>query len=1390
MKYFQPLPNQHPHQFIQRNFTTINSQANLRELVQIMSKVSYPNCVLVVENNILIGLLTPRDLVKLTAQQRIFEFIKVGEVITRKLITCQEWEVQDPMKVINLLHQNQIFHLPVVNDQNQPIGIITQATILNILQSINLLNSYTVKEVITENVIYTVPTAKILDLIQMMIYHHVSCIVIGNELTPGNIQPIGIITEKDIINCQNSKFNLRKVTASEVMNYPLFFTHPDDSLWKANQIMNQQNVNHLVVINEHGYLVSVLNQNNILNQQLKILNYQQTSFFKNQNFDLQAQVNDHNHKFKIQSQRHQILADVALRIRSSLSLETILQTTVNEVRQLLNIERTLICQILPQQTGKIIVESVSNPQLSIINQFTEDNCFLENCLNAYQKKYAQVSVDIIPNKFSNCQIECLDRFQSQDTLVVPILIDNSLWGLIIAHICTDMRKWQTDEIEFLQQLSTQVAIAIQQATLLEKVQQKNLKLEAKVAATHQRLENELIRTQQAENALKEREAIVQNFYNFSPMMMGIVELIDNDILNLSSNIAAAKFFGTTPEAMENKLVSELGLEFEYIQNWINHYRNSQITGKPVRFEFQYQHHQYTNGAKKWISITVCYIGLINKNRPRFSYFVHDISDEKFAEAEKVYLSSLLEASLNEIYIFDVKTLQFQYINQGGLKNLGYSLSQMQCMTPVDIKTEFTLAKFKSLLTPLLSGKQGILHLQTIHQRANGSNYPVEIHLQLITLKNKKVFLAVGMDITEHQQTEIALKESEERYKILVTHAPVGIFKADKQGNCLYVNPRWLALTGISLTEAIGKVWTQTLHPDDREKTFQAWNRFIQDGKDFCMEYRFCKPNGEVVWVSGKAIAMDNLDDENIYYLGTIVDITDRKQVEQELHWQNLALEEAKQEAETANQAKSEFLANMSHEIHTPMNAILGFADLLKSEVKEPHLAAYVEAITSSGKNLLTLINDILDLSKIEAGKLEIFYEPVNLRILILEVVQIFQTSANSKHINLEFDIDERLPEAIYVDEVRLKQILFNVVGNAVKFTDTGFIKIYIRSQHYRIDTEAKIWLEISVQDTGIGISREQRNSIFEAFIQSSGKNDRKYGGTGLGLTITKRLMNMMGGIITLRSELGKGSTFTFVFPAISPANELQELTPELSLDDDLNQFQASTILAVDDIASNRNLISAYFCKTHHQVIIAENGQQAVDLLKNIQPDLILMDLKMPIMDGKEASKYLKKNEKTKHIPIIILTASSHPQDIYELEQVCQSFLSKPISLIKLVREFKKYLPLAKDDNLSIHKQLESSEKIDLESQLPNTPVNLPELLVKLKQQEEITWPSLIKTLKMREIKQFISLLAGWSQEHQCDILLNYVHHLQTALNKFDMDEIPMLIEKFPSVTQAIETLIQ
>jgi len=1953
-------------------------------------------------------------------------------------------------------------------------------------------------------------------------------------------------------------------------------------------------------------------------QQVEELQNDKIDLLYTLNCALKHQVKEAQTQLYEQSKRHQLLADISLRIRASLSLETILNTTVTEVRQLLQSDRVLICCLESDCSGQVIVESVNSPEHSILHRVIKDECFNPECLTPYKNSPSKAITDIENGEITSCYLAAFQEFQLLANLAVLIMVDENPWGCLIAQ-CTSTRQWQPEEIEFLESLSVQVAIAIKQATLLEQIQRTNADLsgrsavlEAKVQQrtlelqqANERLQQELERSQQTSVALRERTAILRSFYDSAPMNMGVVELLDDDILHISDNATTARFFGTTREGIENKLTSQMGATPEDIRLWIDRYRESQSTGKPVRFEYQHN----LNGTLKWLSATACYIGNSDSNRPRFSYVVEDISDRKQTEAalkESVARFQEIAQTIDQFFFLrSATTGEFIYVSPGYEKIWGRSCeslaqnpqSWMEAIHPDDrqevlqsvdeqfqgnsVKREYrivrpdgsirwitaqittvrdeaghpirfvglaediterqraqeALQESKVLLQTLASNIPGTLYTliqhpdgstefeyassgcrdvlelepeqillnaalcfdqihpddrsgyyaavlqsaatmepfssewrlinpsgklkwvqassrpehrrqdivwhgvllditerkqleitiqqkteelnrffsaaldllciadtngyfrrlsaewqntlgytladlegkkfldfvhpddldstlatisdlseqrevlnfvnryrhrdgsyrwlewrslpvgtliyatarditdrkrteevlkasearlrqaleltntiawernldtdlilftntisesipleipysvalasvhpddrERLHQasenaiknrssfriehrminpesdpnewswvlvnatvitdasgqptrmigmsfdisdrkiaeealqereaflRAIGDNLPNGFLYQVVreldgsdrfyylsagveretglkveeilqntgilhnrileedlrfmnqkveeSLQNMSVFdvqvreqspqgeirwlrlsstprrledgrvvwdgirlditdfkrteeklqknqallvqaqeiarignweydlatekitwtrqlfhilhrdpaqgeptyqenlqlyhpedrdklhqatqraIATGepykltlrvllpngsiryteaigctdfniygevirlygttQDVTERQQAEEALRQSEEKFRQLVDNIHQVFFIIAKTGEMLYISQAYEGIWGQSCESLYQnpRSWLTSIYPEDLPKTAAALNAQIQNGQEFNQTYRIMRADGSIRWIVARSFPIYNNNGEFYRFVGIAEDITSRKQAEdalqqqlkkmlllqqitdeirqnlntkhifetaviqmgkafgvnrclirayvrepeqklllvaqylqgnypsiqiteisvmgniyaasvlkqdqaiatrnvysdplclsfidlcrqvqiqsmlmvrtsyqgeanglialhqcdrmrdwtpneielieavaaqvgialaqadlleretqksEELTLKNFALEQAKRGADKANRAKSEFLANMSHEIRTPMNAILGFADLLQSMVTEPQAQSYLNAIATSGKTLLSLINDILDLSKIEAGKLELHYDPVNLRLLIQEIQHIFHIRATQKGLSLQVEISDSLPVTICIDEVRLRQILFNVVGNALKFTEQGAIKISVRTQLYPTSNGEKLWLEIAVEDTGIGIAQDQRERIFEAFVQSAGQSNRKYGGTGLGLAITRRLTYMMGGTVLLKSQLGKGSIFTFVFPEVSPTDETIVVVGELDQDDDFNQFDPGTILVVDDVESNRELIRGYFINTHHSLLFAEDGIEAIRLAQAHHLDLILLDLRMPRMDGREAAQHLKEDEQTQNIPIVILTASSQPEEQSEVENICQGFLRKPVSRPQLIAEFKKHLNISCGDTKKGRLPLSSSSKTSL-----NHPVNLAELLVKVQQEEEMFWNTLRKTLKMQEIEHFIKRLEAWGQEHQCQILLDYANSLKTQLDNYDWLQLPETVEQFPSVRQALEDFIQ
>ena len=379
--------------------------------------------------------------------------------------------------------------------------------------------------------------------------------------------------------------------------------------------------------------------------------------------------------------------------------------------------------------------------------------------------------------------------------------------------------------------------------------------------------------------------------------------------------------------------------------------------------------------------------------------------------------------------------------------------------------------------------------------------------------------------------------------------------------------------------------------------------------------------------------------------------------------------------EELDKLKSDFLSTVSHELRTPMTAVLGFTELLSSLITDQKQMEYLEAIKFGGQNLLYLINDILDLSKADAGKIEIKLQPTDLKQLVNDIPTIFSLKLSEKGLRLIIEIDPNIPSVLLMDESRINQIFFNLVDNAIKFTDEGYIKIIIKQENI-ISEGSEIDLYIAVEDTGMGIPKDEHEYIFEAFHQRKGQDHSKYGGSGLGLAITKKLVEAMKGDLSIkyRSDKCKGTLFVIHFAGVEvSALEVKKSSEEIEYTSSIT-FKPAKILIVDDVKSNRDLIYGIFHDTDIEVLSANDGYSGLILAKEQNPNLILMDLKMPVMNGYKATRMIKSNESTKDIPVIALSADvSKSENELTGKYQFDGYLQKPIPRRKLYNELTKYL---------------------------------------------------------------------------------------------------------------------
>ena len=568
---------------------------------------------------------------------------------------------------------------------------------------------------------------------------------------------------------------------------------------------------------------------------------------------------------------------------------------------------------------------------------------------------------------------------------------------------------------------------------------------------------------------------------------------------------------------------------------------------------------------------------------------------------------------------------------------------------------------------------------------DGNTFPIELAISETALGVSREFSAVIRDIADRKAVESEVEGLSQRLELALEAARIGIWDWDVENNDLHWDDRMYALYQGMAPGELGsayETWLASVHPDDKQRCMDAVDMAFSGEAPYALEFRVCWPDGSIHWIKGNGRVFYNADGQPARILGTNYDITELKRVEE-------FLIDARRQAEAATVAKSRFLANMSHELRTPLNAIIGYSELLQEIAAESGHDSYgadLKKILGAGRHLLGLINDILDLSKIEAGMAELNLETIDLSNLIDEVTGTIQPLAEQSGNTLEVSL-ENAPARIETDQLKLRQILINLLGNAAKFTENGVISLEVRGE----TVDDREWLALVIKDTGIGMTPEQQIQAFEEFNQAELSTEREYGGTGLGLTICRKLSLMLQGDVSLKSAPGEGSQFTVRIPT-HPEPETEPVASEIPRE----QFppirgERPLVLVIDDELHARELMTRHLRQSGFEVALAANGKDGLMLASQLKPAAITLDVQMPKMDGWEVLRQLKEEKNLASIPVVICTFLDDAEHGFALGAT--EYLTKPIDPQRLRETIEDLCPLGDCQVLVVEDDVSQRELI-------------------------------------------------------------------------------------------------
>ncbi len=779
---------------------------------------------------------------------------------------------------------------------------------------------------------------------------------------------------------------------------------------------------------------------------------------------------------------------------------------------------------------------------------------------------------------------------------------------------------------------------------------------------NEELEKEIDLRKHAEHDLLKNKKDLERLFDVSPFPLAILTI--EDIIVVRANKACEGFFqgkveqtlGKTPDMFFNPIEQKFRLldllkERGLVENYETRFKT---------FENEERFALLSIYSTEYNDI------------PSYIVGIADITALKQAQLEIKQNEKMFRDMFNKhsaiMFITEQKTYKIIEANNAASNFYGYSNKEFKKM----IVDDLNILPFNQVKHELKSGfAKNQKYFVFKHKLKNGEVKDVELHTTPILLQNRKVYFSIIHDITERVMYQKALRESEELHRFIAENTKDVLWVMDENLQLTYISSSVFDVHGYTQDEiktmSIKELMTGKSFFNAMRALVMKLKKPDNNDKPLKIEIRFIKKNGEFFWAEINSNTLTNEKGELVRVVGSTRDITDRKLMEKEIIF-------TRDEAEKANRLKTEFMANLSHEIRTPMNAILGFSQILEKRITDEKQKEFLSIISASGKTLLKLINDILDISKIEAGKIDLNYSVADVRELINEIKNTFEWKIKEKGLDFIIRVSENVPDNLLIDELKMRQVLFNLVGNSVKFTENGYIKVSMDIEIPETD-EIEMNLILNVEDTGIGIPFNRQEQIFHAFIQAASSHYSQNEGAGLGLAITKRLVELMNGKINLNSEPGRGSSFSVVIQNVNTSFiDFNDTEQDVELQQNIEEynFKGTKVLIADDLKHNRE-VAKYFLELYGiEVYTAEQGNDAVKMCMNILPDIIFIDLIMPELDGFKAIETIKSTGQFNNIPILAVSPAENGDNKRRALQAGADFvLVKPVTrtyLLKIISE--------------------------------------------------------------------------------------------------------------------------